>query len=103
VLLASRRGWRETWPAFDRGKHDWALEASTAYSKRHMYPGVADQVKEASERGQDIKAIYLVRDPVERIESHVTYLWSTPDGPCPSDSRQVTLHTVLTSMYASQS
>ncbi len=41
-------------------------EASTSYSKHPFYPGVAERVHEVL---PDVRIVYLVRDPVERIRS----------------------------------
>lgn len=92
----------DLWPDYDPHLHQWRLEASTAYSKRHLYEGVGKRIVRAAKNGARFKILLLVRDPVERIRSHITYLWSTPDGPDPGDEDQLSLHVVLTSMYAAQ-
>jgi len=45
----------------------YLLEASTSYTKRPVYEGVAERIHELS---PDARIIYLVRDPFERIISH---------------------------------
>lgn len=44
------------------------LDSSTAYSKIPAYPGVAQRARAVL--GSDAKIIYIVRDPIRRIESH---------------------------------
>ena len=42
-------------------------EASTTYTKWPEYPGVAERI---AARLPDVKLLYLVRDPIERMRSH---------------------------------
>lgn len=44
------------------------LDSSTAYSKMPAYSGVAQRAR--SVLGGDAKIVYIVRDPIRRIESH---------------------------------
>lgn len=44
-----------------------AGESSFNYTKRHLFPGVPERMVETV---PDVKLIYVVRDPIERIESH---------------------------------
>jgi hypothetical protein len=53
----------------------WAFEASTAYTKYPMLPGVADRIYKVL---PDARFIYVVRDPVERICS--AYLHNCAEG-----------------------
>lgn len=50
-----------------------AGEASTAYAKRPTYEGVARRAHAIL--GEDLKIIYLTRDPVRRIVSQHHHLW----------------------------
>lgn len=54
---------------FARAKPDQlCAEASTSYTKRPTYEGVAERAKAVL--GDGLKAIYIVRDPVRRAISH---------------------------------
>ncbi|MFO8062689.1 MAG: sulfotransferase [bacterium] len=53
-----------------RGNGKYAFEASPNYSKCHLYPGVPGRMHSLL---PDIKLIYLVRDPIERIKSHYVH------------------------------
>jgi len=43
-------------------------DISPKYSQRHIFPGVAEKIAEANPHA---KIIYLIRDPVERLISHI--------------------------------
>jgi hypothetical protein len=58
-----------------RTSESWAFEASTAYTKYPMIPGVADRIHNAF---PDARVIYVIRDPVERICS--AYLHNRAEG-----------------------
>lgn len=60
-------------------KEDWYLasfpegdlvlgESSPDYSKSCLYPGVPERIKK---KNPEIKIIYLVRDPIDRLVSHI--------------------------------
>lgn len=48
----------------------YKLESSVSYSKRHLYPETSKRMKSSR---RSFKFIYIVRDPIERIESHYTH------------------------------
>jgi len=56
--------------AFDPSVHKWALEASPGYSKFPLETGVPERI---FQYGIKPKFIYILRDPVARIESHFNY------------------------------
>lgn len=56
--------------AFDPARHRIALEASTGYAKYPQEQGVADRIAAAGLRP---RFIYVLRDPIQRISSQVTY------------------------------
>lgn len=56
-------------------------EASTGYSKKGLFDGVAERIHKTL---PDIKLIYLVRDPVERLTSHYLHLYY--EGSIPENS-----------------
>ena len=51
----------------------WRGEASTAYTMRPTYMGVAERARRVL--GPDTRLIYITRDPVERIVSQYHRLW----------------------------
>lgn len=53
-----------------KGNGKYAFEASPNYSKRHLHPGVPERIHALL---PNIKLIYLVRDPIERIRSHYVH------------------------------
>lgn len=53
------------------------LEASTGYTKYPMNPGVPSRLHSY---GIEAKLIYVVRDPLSRIESHFNYMRNKTDG-----------------------
>ena len=55
---------------FDPNIHKIALEASTNYSKVPVLPNAAERIASAD---ANFKFIYLLRNPIERIESHYTH------------------------------
>lgn len=46
-------------------------ESSVGYSQRHLYRGVPERIHALN---PDIKLLYLLRDPIERVVSHFTQL-----------------------------
>ncbi|MEN8145678.1 MAG: sulfotransferase [Gemmatimonadota bacterium] len=61
--------WYESKYDFVPGQHRTALEASTAYTKVPYMPDCAARM---AATGREFRLIYLVRDPIRRIESHYT-------------------------------
>lgn len=65
------RDWYEArWQDFDPARHAWALEASTHYTKHPMHPKAAARIAAFDAR---FKFLYIMRDPVDRIESHIAH------------------------------
>jgi hypothetical protein len=56
-----------TW---EEGVHTRALDGSTGYTRMPYSP---DPTERMAETGWDFRFIYLMRDPVERIESHLRH------------------------------
>lgn len=52
---------------FNPKVHKIRLESSVGYTMQHMFPSTADRIKAAP---YDIQFIYIMRDPIARIESH---------------------------------
>lgn len=56
--------------AFDPARHRVCLEASTGYTK---YPSESDVPERIAQAGLSPRFIYVTRDPVRRIESHMAH------------------------------
>lgn len=92
---ARGREWYESLWEADPGA--MRLEASVSYTKRHLFPRVVERMRETSHR---FRFVYLVRDPVERIESHLRH--AATDGWAVSGTDHLTPHLIATSRYAWQ-
>lgn len=53
---------------FDHDTHKLALEASTSYTKIPNFPNAAERIKNS---GINVKVIYIMRQPIERIRSQM--------------------------------
>jgi hypothetical protein len=62
--------WYESLWEWQPHVHRVALEATTHYSKRHLFPHVTERIAQTERR---FKFIYILRDPIERLESHLTH------------------------------
>lgn len=62
--------------------HQYALEASTGYSKKPFESGVAQRIVDY---GLQPKIIYLVRDPIERIVSEMRFSMRVAPNNTPND------------------
>lgn len=69
-LRRRRRFYLRQWPDFDPVRHLYAMEASTHYTKAPQYPRVPQRIRNF---GLEARLIYIVRDPVDRIESHIAH------------------------------
>lgn len=58
------------WPEFDSAKHTYALEKCTHYTKYPMFPLTAERMAQSE---CDLKLIYIIRNPIDRIESQIAY------------------------------
>ena len=58
------------WPDFDPRTHVRCLEASTGYTKYPQEQGIPERIRDY---GLDPKFIYIVRNPFDRIESHLNF------------------------------
>lgn len=86
--------YRRLWPNWCPGKHTVAVEASPNYSKIPSRPDVAKRIGQFK---ADWRFIYLLRHPVERIESHLTHGQARE-----WNASEVLEHHIICSMYASQ-
>ena len=62
--------YRGMWPAYDPDRHRLALEASGNYTKFPMRRKVPRRM---ARLGAAYKFLYIVRDPIDRIESHLAH------------------------------
>ena len=65
--------YEEIWEVND--EHQYILDASTSYSKYPFFDGVPQRIHEY---GLTPKFVYLLRNPIERIMSHMTEYRSMP-------------------------
>lgn len=63
-------GYLSQWD-WDPSEHEIALEASPSYAKSPWVSGVAERI--ASVEGAEFRFIYVMRDPLRRIESQVRH------------------------------
>jgi Sulfotransferase domain len=65
------RDWYEAlWPDYDPVRHAWAMEVSTNYTKHPMDADAAARIGGFDAR---FRFLYIVRDPVDRIEAHIAH------------------------------
>lgn len=55
---------------FEPARHAWTLDVSPDYAKLRASQGVAARI---ASLGEEVKLAYILRDPVDRIESHVAH------------------------------
>ncbi|MDJ0630900.1 MAG: sulfotransferase domain-containing protein [Rhodobacter sp.] len=63
--------WFDTLFDFDPARHRYRLEASTDYTKAPFVTGVWDRM--TARPDVDLKLLYIVRDPLKRLESHARH------------------------------
>ena len=81
---------------FNTSKHKFTLEASTGYSKFPIESGVPSRIKEY---GLDPYFVYILRNPLQRIESHYNFMkYVDINWDCEIDST----HLINTSNYYKQ-
>lgn len=64
------RAWYESLFEYDPAKHAWALDGSTYYSKYPDFPSAPERMVEF---GGTYRVIYVVRNPLTRVESHMRH------------------------------
>ncbi len=67
---AKGRAWYESLFAFDPNQHKWAMDGSTYYTK---HPDFTNAPERMLAFGGEYRIIYIVRDPIERVESHLRH------------------------------
>ena len=94
--------YRDLWD-WDSTKHKFALEASVNYTKLHHYIDTTDRILSLKEQGVNFKFIYIMRNPLDRIESHYNHgqamSWNSTLKPI---SEGIDRHLIETSRYAKQ-
>jgi hypothetical protein len=84
----------QLWSEWDPQVHKIAIEASVNYTKTPSRPNVAERI---SRFDANWKFIYLLRHPIERIESHLTH------GQARNwNGQEISDHHLTCSMYARQ-
>ncbi len=71
------RAWYESCFDYDGSRHWYALDASAAYSNTHRYPHVPQRMRQL---GGHVRILYVLRDPLERMRSHILHDAATPWG-----------------------
>lgn len=64
--------WYQSLWGWDPAKHNIALEASTSYTRVPIRANAAERISTLKGKAR-FKFIYIVRNPIERIESHYTH------------------------------
>lgn len=64
--------YRSLWPEFNTEKHQYALEGSVNYTKIPELPNAAERI--SSVKSASFSFIYVVRNPIERIRSHIQFM-----------------------------
>ncbi len=97
--------YRSLWPSMP-SETAYALEASTTYTKRLRFTQVPERMKRAIEdHGVEIKLIYCLRHPLDRIRSQLTHALRVGDTDLNLDgirSGWIEGHALSVSMYAHQ-
>ena len=85
---------------WDNNKHKIALEASTSYTRIPSYLNAAERIATIN---KNFKFIYIMRNPIERIESHYTHghALGFPETQKPL-SEVIDSDLITTSQYAKQ-
>jgi hypothetical protein len=91
-----RSSYLKLWPDFDPAVHRYALEASTHYTKSKT----ARVARRMRRFGGEFRCIYILRNPVDRIESQLAH--NIAKGRTPFDVAEPPQHTVEVSRYVRQ-
>lgn len=86
------------WPGYDPARHRYAMEASVDYTKQPRYRHVTRLIRDFPAA---FKFIYIVRDPVDRIESQIAH--NIAKGRITKDTYETKLDSAIsTSRYGYQ-
>ena len=87
---------------FEPKIHRYALEASTHYAKYPTYKNVPERIKKYTQKfNHCFKLIYILRDPISRIESHIAHKIATGESTL-SNYKDSMDHAIHVSRYATQ-
>lgn len=64
--------YRSLWPGFNSKTHKYAMDGSVNNTKVPEFPNAAERI--ASVKGASFRFIYVVRNPLERIRSHLQFM-----------------------------
>lgn len=67
---ATAADYEAIFPKLDKKAHVWTLDGSTSYSKTKRWPSAPRRI--AGLPGEK-RIVYIMRDPVDRIESHIAH------------------------------
>ncbi len=87
---------------FEPKIHQYALEASTHYAKYPTYKNVPERIKEYTKKFDHyFKLIYILRDPISRIESHIAHKIAAGESTLSNYEDSIN-HAIHVSRYATQ-
>lgn len=66
--------WYENLFGFEPSQHEYALEGSTDYTKLPFTDRTLERIRTAEAEGRKFKLLYIMRDPIKRIESHARHV-----------------------------
>ncbi len=93
-------GWEWYCGQFEPGRQMTARgEASTNYTKYPSFPGVPERIANFL---PEVRLVYVLRDPVERIVSHVLHMWGARGVVGALERDVLDGHVVACSRYALQ-
>ena len=96
----SLEDYQSLWHSWHPARHRLALEASVHYTKIPSFPNAAERIAEAIQHDPfDIRFIYLLRDPIERIESWYRYRLAEKGIALPGHDEPVAEYAVNVSRY----
>lgn len=88
----NHKPWHYDWRfPFNRAEHAWTLDVSPGYAK---WPGSKGVARRIAALPGDVRLAYILRDPVDRIESHLAHTLKS------SGELKSLNHCIRTSRYA---
>lgn len=95
-----RPAYLRLWPGFDPATHRYALEGSTHYTKSRTDRVARRMRRFGREFGGEFRYLYILRNPVDRIESQLAH--NIAMGRIPLGLAEPPEHAVQVSRYADQ-
>lgn len=94
--------YQSLWEEWNPNKHKIALEGSVDYTRIPTYANAAERIYSLKDRAK-FKFIYIMRNPIDRIESHYTHGlaagWEEIEK---SSSKKIDRDLIVPSLYARQ-